>query len=224
MIQITALKKSYPNQSKAALGGVSLTVNTGETIAIMGQSGCGKTTLLNIIAGLDTFDSGEVSILNHQWESLSEDQKTEIRKSEMGFIFQFFNLLPTLTIEENILLPLALINTPKAEQKIKLATIAEQVGITEKLQAYPSQLSGGQMQRAAIARALIHQPKLILADEPTGNLDTETSEEILNLLEELCKANNHTLLMVTHNIEATRIAKRLIQMKDGHIIRDQVTG
>ena len=142
----------------------------------------------------------------------------------MGFIFHFFNLLPTLTIEENILLPLALINTPKAEQKIKLATIVEQVGITEKLIAYPSQLSGGQMQRAAIARALIHQPKLILADEPTGNLDTETSEEILNLLESVCKENNHTLLMVTHNIEATRIAKRLIQMKDGHIISDQATG
>lgn len=220
MIKIENLIKRYPNQDKAALDGVSLNIGVGERIALMGQSGCGKTTLLNIIAGLDGFNSGQVDVLGHNWQMLNDDEKTKVRKEKMGFVFQFFNLLPTLTVEENIVLPLALMNFSAYEQKQRAFKVAEQVGLVDKLQRYPSQLSGGQMQRCAIARAVIHTPPLVLADEPTGNLDTQTSEEILTLLETLCKQNNQTLLMVTHNIEATRIAQRLVEMKDGQIICD----
>ena len=220
MIKLQALKKQYPNQTQFALDDLSISISRGEKVALMGPSGCGKSTLLNIIAGLDHFNEGEASVLNNNWFLASDDMKTQIRKKEMGFVFQFFNLLPTLTVEENIALPLALNNFSLASQKQKVSLIAEQVGLVDKLERYPSQLSGGQMQRCAIARALIHQPQLILADEPTGNLDSQTSEEILTLLDDLCTEHNQTLLMVTHNIEATRIATRLIEMKDGRVLKD----
>ena len=186
---------------------------------MIGPSGCGKTTLLNVIAGLEPFETGEATVLGSPWQALDSEAKAVVRKNNMGFVFQFFNLLPTLTVAENVELSLVLSGkTNNAVEAVK--AVAESVNIAHKLSAMPSQLSGGEMQRCAIARALIHSPKLLLADEPTGNLDSDTSEVILDLIEKVCVETGTTLLMVTHNPEATRIANRVIEMKDGQIIRD----
>ena len=201
-----------------ALKGVSLNVPSGQLIAVMGPSGSGKSTLMHILAGLDQPTDGKVSIAGREITSLSDKQLTLIRRKHVGFIFQFFNLLPMLTADENVLLPLRL-----AGEKVEsdwADELFEKVGLEDRRSHRPSELSGGQQQRVAIARALVNRPTILFADEPTGNLDSKTGEEILALLRNSVDAFKQTVLMVTHDPRAAAIADRILFLSDGLIVRD----
>ena len=202
------------------LKNVNLEVNEGERIAIMGPSGCGKSTLLNILGLLDNPTSGKYFLGNHEVANLKENERTDVRKGEIGFVFQSFNLIDELTVEENIELPLTYLNIPKAERKAKVQAIMKRMAISHRAKHFPHQLSGGQQQRVAIARAVVFGPKLILADEPTGNLDSKNGAEVMRLLTEL----NHegtTIVMVTHNEHDAKIAHRTIRLFDGQIVDEK---
>jgi putative ABC transport system ATP-binding protein len=201
-----------------ALRGVSLTVADGQLTAVMGPSGSGKSTLMHILAGLDSPTSGEVWIGRTSITDLGDTELTKLRRRHIGFIFQFFNLLPMLTAEENILLPLELAGT-KQDKKWNDELI-KRVGLDDRRDHRPSELSGGQQQRVAIARALISRPTVVFADEPTGNLDSATSEEILQLLRESVTAYGQTTVMVTHDANAAAIADRVLFLADGQIVRE----
>ncbi|MGI9657504.1 MAG: ABC transporter ATP-binding protein [Gaiellaceae bacterium] len=201
-----------------ALGGVSLTVPPGQFTAVMGPSGSGKSTLMHILAGLDRPTSGEVNIAGHEITSLGDKQLTLLRRKHVGFIFQFFNLLPMLKADENVTLPLRL-----AGDKVDKAWITElldKVGLSDRRTHRPSELSGGQQQRVAIARALANRPTILFADEPTGNLDSKTGEEILTLLRDSVDTYNQTTLMVTHEPRAAAMADRILFLADGVVVRD----
>jgi putative ABC transport system ATP-binding protein len=198
----------------------SLHIPKGQFVAIMGPSGCGKSTLLNLIGAMDTPHSGEILISGTPLQRLSETQRSAFRRERLGYVFQFFNLLPTLSVLENVQLPLDLKGIHPKDAKIRALEVLERVGIADYALQFPSQLSGGQMQRVAIARAIVHEPQLILADEPTGNLDSQTGEQVLNLLVEACQNLGITVVMVTHSEESARIADRIIRMKDGEIFED----
>jgi ABC-type lipoprotein export system ATPase subunit len=186
----------------------------------MGPSGCGKSTLLNLVGLIDRPSGGRVVIAGRDATRLDDDALTHLRRSHVGYVFQFFNLLPTLTLRENAALPLALAGTPvKAHREAAGALLAE-LGLTDQADRYPHQVSGGQMQRAAIARAIIHAPALVLADEPTGNLDSATGEAILELLGRIRRERNQTILMATHSPEAAAICDRVGRMRDGRIVAD----
>lgn len=222
-IRIENVSKKYDEHNVTALNKLSLTLERGEFVAIMGPSGCGKSTLLNLLAGIDRPSSGSIHIGETDISKMTDAQLTLLRRDKIGFIFQFFNLLSTLTAEENIALPLELSNSHgRSEIKAKCKQMLDRVGLAERASFYPSQLSGGEMQRIAIARAIIHAPELIVADEPTGNLDTENGEHILNLLSELCKQGGHTAIMATHSVEAAAYADRIVHMKDGHLLEISV--
>lgn len=200
-----------------ALRGVDFVVNQGEFIAIMGASGSGKSTLLHLLGGLDSPSDGEVTLAGKTLSRLSDDDLTVIRRREIGFIFQFFNLLPTLTAAENVALPL-LIDGQKLEQfSAKVDELLALVGLAERRDHRPHQLSGGQQQRVAIARALVTDPAIILADEPTGNLDSASGEEILKVLRRACDEKKQTIIMVTHDSNAAKFADRVVRLKDGMI-------
>ncbi|MEM0950589.1 MAG: ABC transporter ATP-binding protein [Cyanobacteria bacterium P01_H01_bin.74] len=221
-VETQDLTKSYAQSEINVLQGVNLTIETGEFIALMGPSGCGKSTLLNILGAIDRPSSGKVMLFNDSLGEKDDRALTQLRRTRLGFVFQFFNLMATLTAYENVALPLelssgALTDSVKAQRE-RIEALIEQVGMTHRKHAYPSALSGGEMQRIAIARALIHQPQIILADEPTGNLDSENGERILDLLKILTQQNGQTIIMATHSNEAAAVANRTVRMKDGQIL------
>ncbi len=217
-ITIRHVKKYYGsgNSQVKALDGVDLSVAQGEFVAIVGASGSGKTTLLNMMGGLDAPTEGEVIVDGVNLGGLREEQRAVFRRKKVGFIFQNYNLVPTLTVEENILFPLDLDGS--APDFKFLEEMTELLGLRDKLQVYPGALSGGQQQRAAIARALMAKPAIILADEPTGNLDSQNGQNVAGLLKMTAQLTHRTLVLVTHNLELAQLADRVVQMKDGRIV------
>lgn len=205
-----------------ALRGVDLTVAVGEMVAIMGPSGCGKTTLLNTLSGLDDLSRGEVLIEGAPLHTMSDRERTRYRAERMGFVFQFFNLLPVLTTEENIELPLLVAGARTAEARRKAAAALELVGLKEEARKRPAELSGGQQQRVSVARALVNEPALVWADEPTGSLDSETSAEMMDLLCRLNRDKGQTFVLVTHDQAVAARADRIIHMRSGLIESDAV--
>lgn len=223
MIKIENLSKVFRTEEveTKALNGISLEVKQGEFVTIMGASGCGKSTLLNIVGLLDSASNGSYKLLNKEINGLSERDKAKIRKENIGFVFQNFNLIDELSVYDNIELPLIYNNVSSGERKKKVEAIAERLGISHRLRHYPQQLSGGQQQRAAVARALVNDPKIILADEPTGNLDSKNGNEVMELLTDL-HANGATILMVTHSDYDASFSQKTIHMKDGMILSEKL--
>jgi len=217
MVELKSVSKNYfeGNTKHIVLNNFELYIPVGEIIILFGKSGSGKSTLLNIISGIDVPDSGSVTIDKTDITKLSEKERTLIRRKKIGFIFQFFNLIPTLTVKENLQLPLELNNADDQENKIN--TILTEVGLIDRADTYPDKLSGGEQQRISIARALIHNPDIILADEPTGNLDYETSLQIIDLLDRVVKKKGKTMIMVTHSKDVIGLADRIISLKEGKI-------
>ena len=218
-VQLDGVTKTYGDNRYKALSEINLSFEKGEFVAVMGPSGCGKSTLLNLVAGIDQPTSGTVLFEGRAITTLRDEEKTRLRAEKIGFIFQFFNLLSTLTVRENILLPLELSGRGTAKEDLKRANeLIGEVGIEKRGDAYPSQLSGGEMQRTAIARALINSPAVVLADEPTGNLDSENGEAILALLSSANRELGLTIVMATHSTEAAACASRVIKMRDGAVV------
>lgn len=223
-LELRGVSKKYSDHDVNALRDVSLSLDGGDFVAISGPSGCGKSTLLNIVGLIDKPSSGSVILDGEELNSLDDEKLTVLRGKRIGFVFQFFNLLSTLTIEENVALPLELSGqTKEADIRKKVADLLERVGIAKRAKFYPSQLSGGEMQRAAIARAVIHAPQILVADEPTGNLDSESGKVILELLKQLNESDNQTIVMATHSAEAASYASRRVDMRDGRIVVDQAS-
>lgn len=204
-----------------ALNKVNLNIDNGEFVAIMGPSGCGKSTLLNIIGLLDNPTSGELYFLEQEVSGYTERQRTNLRKSNIGFVFQSFNLIDELTVYENVELPLLYLKMPSSERKEKVEAVLERMKMSHRKKHFPQQLSGGQQQRVAISRAVVTNPKLILADEPTGNLDSANGEEVMNLLTQL-NDDGTTIVMVTHSPSDAEKAHRIVQLFDGHIVTENI--
>jgi putative ABC transport system ATP-binding protein len=200
-----------------ALDGVDLVIHPGEMVSIMGPSGSGKSTLLHIIGALESPTSGTVSVNGRRYEGLDEKELTRLRRDHIGFVFQFFNLLPSLTAEENVTLPAVIAKHHEAAMRERARSLMERVGLGDRLEHRPAELSGGQQQRVSIARALLLSPELMLADEPTGNLDSKAGREVLEALRELSEAEGHTIVMVTHDPAAAATADRVIFLRDGRI-------
>jgi len=222
ILRVSDLKKTYGKGDTAveALKGINLSVQKGEFIAIVGTSGSGKSTLLHMLGGLDRPTSGSVSIDGKDIFTLKDEELTIFRRRKIGFVFQSFNLVPVLSVYENIVLPIELDgNVPDKEF---VDQIIDTLGLTEKRNAYPNQLSGGQQQRVAIARALSSAPQVILADEPTGNLDSKTSQDVLGLLKVIGEKYSQTIIMITHNDEIAQLADRIIRIEDGLIASKEV--
>ncbi len=224
LLQLESLKKSYTrgDQTVHALGGVSLNISAGQFVAIMGPSGSGKSTLLHLMGGLDRPTSGKVILNGEAIESLSDYELSIFRRRKLGFIFQFFNLLPTLTALENVALPRLLDQESMKNVEAKAKDLLKMIGMEKRMYHKPDQLSGGEMQRVAIARALISDPLLLLADEPTGNLDTKTGEAVLVLLSQMVKETGKTIVMVTHDPKAASYGNRVIRVRDGQIESDEL--
>jgi putative ABC transport system ATP-binding protein len=220
IISTQNLTKIFGSGSTAitALDHVNLSINNGEFVAIMGPSGCGKSTLLHLMGGLDRPTSGKVIIEDTPIEEMKDDQLTELRRRRIGFVFQFFNLIPVLTALENAALPITLDGVKPVEAQKKAAEWLKRFGLSDRVTSRPDQLSGGQQQRVAIARALAAEPSLVLADEPTGNLDTRSGDEIAGLLREVAKQYGRTVIMVTHDPRIAAYADRIIFLKDGRVI------
>ena len=220
LIELLDLTKAYREglAENIVLNKVNLTVYQGELIILLGRSGSGKSTLLNLISGIDLPSSGEVLISSQNLTKLSEQQRTIFRRKHIGFIFQFFNLIPTLTIEENLLLPLELNNKNGKTAENLALNMLENVGLRNRANSYPDRLSGGEQQRVAIARALIHDPSIILADEPTGNLDYETGKQVIDILDQLVRENNRTMIMATHSRELIGRADRILSIREGKLV------
>ncbi|HJD22841.1 MAG TPA: ABC transporter ATP-binding protein [Firmicutes bacterium] len=227
ILEVSNLKKIYTTRlggnQVQALRDVSFSVEAGEYVAIMGESGSGKTTLLNILAALDKPTGGSVRLDGRDLSKIRESDVAAFRRDNLGFVFQEFNLLDTFTLEDNIYLPLVLAGRPYAEMKRRLAPIAERLGIAELLPKYPYEVSGGQKQRAAVARALITGPRLILADEPTGALDSKATDELLRLFAQINR-EGQTILMVTHSVKAASHAQRVLFIKDGQVFHQLYRG
>ena len=221
MIKVTDLCKVFRTEEieTTALSGVSFEIKDGEFVAIMGPSGCGKSTLLNILGLLDNPSEGSYELLGQEVGKLREKDRTKFRKGNIGFVFQSFNLIDELNVYENIELPLRYLNISAAERKEKVTEIMKRMNISHRAKHFPQQLSGGQQQRVAIARAVVAGPKLILADEPTGNLDSKNGKEVMDLLSEL-NAEGTTIVMVTHSQREAAIAQRTIDLFDGRIVSD----
>ena len=220
-IVVNNIKKYYGKKDNIvkAVDGISLEVENGKFTAIIGTSGSGKSTLLHCLAGLDKPTSGEVILGNKNIYSLNDDELSRIRRQEFGFIFQSFNLIPVLNVYDNIILPIQL--DGKKEDKEYIINIIKKVGLEDQLKKFPNELSGGQQQRVAIARALSNKPAVIFADEPTGNLDSKTTEEVMSLLRSTVSELNQTLLMITHDENIAKEADRIITISDGKIIKDE---
>jgi putative ABC transport system ATP-binding protein len=199
------------------LDGITAEIARGELIVLVGRSGSGKSTLLNIIGGLDRPSRGEVRIGGEALSGLSEDGLAKLRRRGIGFVFQFFNLVPTLTALENLLLPLDLLGVDRAEAAQRAQRWLETVGLPDRGDSFPEEMSGGEQQRIALARALIHRPGLVIADEPTGNLDLETARQVLSLLDDLCRREGTTLVMATHSPEVVGVADRVFTIHDGRL-------
>ena len=222
VIEITRLVKTLHGGGHKVeiLKSLDLTVPTGQFIAITGQSGSGKTTLLSLIAGLDTPNSGQIVIDEHDITKLDEDELARLRGKRFGFIFQNFHLIPTLTALENVVLSAELNNTPGASKKAN--DLLSTVGLGDRLHHYPAQLSGGEQQRLSLARAFINEPDIILADEPTGNLDSKNSDRIIELILDLHRVKEATIVLVTHELHVAERSERILTLADGQIISDQV--
>ena len=218
IIQFVDVFKSYQNgaTSVTALKGVNLSFDAGDFVTIMGPSGCGKTTLLNLLAGLDLPDRGQIYLQERKGSDLSDHDLTLLRRKEIGFVFQFFNLMPTLTIQENVELPLLLSHSSKTAGS-RVQTLLEYVGLWNRAQSFPAELSGGEMQRIAIARALVHQPVILLADAPTGNLDSENGQKIIELMKRAATDFNTTVILVTHNPQIAEFGNRHFEIRDGKL-------
>ena len=221
MIKVTDLSKVFRTEEieTTALNGVSFEIKEGEFVAIMGPSGCGKSTLLNILGLLDNPSGGSYMLLGSEVGQLKEKERTKFRKGNIGFVFQSFNLIDELDVYENVELPLRYLNISSSERKHKVTEILKRMGISHRAKHFPQQLSGGQQQRVAIARAVVSSPKLILADEPTGNLDSKNGKEVMDLLAEL-NAEGTTIVMVTHSQKDAAVAQRIINLFDGQIVGD----
>ena len=219
MIQLSNIRKVFRTEEveTIALGGVTMNVNVGEFVAIMGPSGCGKSTLLNILGLLDNPSEGSYKLAGTEVSDLKERERTQIRKGQVGFVFQSFNLIDELNVEQNVELPLKYVGVPKKERAQRVEEMLRRMGLSHRAKHYPNQLSGGQQQRVAIARAVITNPKLILADEPTGNLDSKNGHEVMQLLSQL-NAEGTTVVMVTHSQRDASFASRVINLFDGHIV------
>ena len=218
IIQFIDVSKSYQNGSQpvTALEAVSLSLHAGDFATIMGPSGGGKTTLLNLLAGLDLPDRGQIVLNGRKVSDLSDHELTLLRRKEIGIVFQFFNLMPTLTVMENVELPLLLAHSSRTDgQHIK--TLLNYVGLWHRADSFPAELSGGEMQRVAIARALVHQPTILLADEPTGNLDSENGMKILDLMKQASTDFQTTVILVTHNPQVAKIGNRHFEIRDGKL-------
>ena len=220
MVSIRDLNKRYAegDETRSVLRDVNANIREGEFVALAGPSGSGKTTLLNLISGIDTPTGGDVTIDSVPITKLSEKERTLFRRENIGFVFQFFNLIPTLNIGENLLLPLQLNHHDRNESREKVVELLEQVGLGDRLDSYPDRLSGGEKQRVAIARALVHDPKLILADEPTGNLDADTGMAIMSLLDSLVRDGGKTMIAVSHSDMVIGMADRALAMEDGRLV------
>jgi ABC-type lipoprotein export system ATPase subunit len=219
VLECRDVRKGYGGRT--VLDGVGFRLEPGERLALVGPSGSGKTTLLNCLGGVDRPDSGSIRLHGEAMETLSSDGLARLRRRRVGTVFQFFHLLPTLTAAENIEFPLQLLGVAAGERGARVQYLLERVGVGHRAGALPSQLSGGEMQRVAIARALVHRPELLLADEPTGNLDTANGAKVLALLEELGDETGTALVMVTHSLAATRICHRVIHLRDGRVEREE---
>jgi putative ABC transport system ATP-binding protein len=220
LIEFRELSKSYMDaeQGHSVFQNVNGVINDGEFVVLVGKSGSGKSTLLNLISGIDTPTSGEILFNDIPLTQLSEQKRTLFRRRNIGFIFQTFNLIQTLTVTENLLLPLELNKLMDDSPHEKILGLLEQLGIADRAEYYPDRLSGGEQQRVAIARALIHDPFLVLADEPTGNLDLETGQEVLDLLDKLVRTAGKTMVMVTHSREVIGLADRVMTIRDCQLI------
>jgi putative ABC transport system ATP-binding protein len=221
MVEVRDLTKFYDGKRKVyALRGISFHVARAEMVAAMGPSGSGKSTLLNIIGGLDRPSEGTILIDGCDTGKLDDNELTRLRRTKIGFVFQFFNLLPTLTALENVALPMHLASVSARKSQIRAAELLETVGLKERMDHLPDELSGGEQQRVALARALALRPPLLLADEPTGNLDSKTGCEILSLLQTLQRQLETTVILVTHDANAASMCERILSMQDGRLIRD----
>ena len=227
ILEVSGLRKVYTSRLGGsrveALRNVSFTVEQGEYVAIMGESGSGKTTLLNILAALDEPTAGTVRLDGHELGKIRERDAAAFRRDNLGFVFQEFNLLDTFTLEDNIYLPLVLMGMSYEDMRARLLPIARELGLTELLKKYPYEVSGGQKQRAAVARAIITRPSLLLADEPTGALDSRSSDELLRLFGELNRGGQ-TIVMVTHSVRAASTAGRVLFIKDGEVFHQLYRG
>jgi len=223
MLNVHNLSKTYKtgNGSLTILHDINFSADAGSTLAIVGPSGSGKTTLLGLCAGLDNVSTGTIELNNIRLDSLNEDERAQVRNRFVGFIFQNFQLLPTLTALENVMVPLEL----RGEKNVRTRSreLLDKVGLSHRLHHYPTQLSGGEQQRVSIARAFVHQPRILFADEPTGNLDEETSEKIVQLLFDLNREAGTTLVIVTHNPDLAADTKRIIRLRGGAIVADEKT-
>ncbi len=218
-VRVRDAEKSYADGTTVvhALAGVSLDVRPGEMVALVGPSGCGKSTLLNLVGCVDLPTRGTIEVDGRATSSLDDDALTRLRRERIGTVFQFFNLLPAMTVGENVALPLVLQRRDRSTIRARVRAALERVGIAEKIDAFPSQISGGQMQRAAVARATIHSPAIVLADEPTGNLDSQSGASVLALLRETAQAGQ-AILMATHSLDAAGLCDRIVRMQDGRIV------
>ena len=219
-IRIDGLSKSFEEggQTRTVLQEAEAEFARGEFVAILGKSGSGKSTLLNLISGIDLVDRGDISVNGQRLTALNEHQRTMFRRQNIGFIFQFFNLIPTLTVWENVILPLELAGVDNGEARRRAEALLEAVGLLDRRNTFPDRLSGGEQQRVAIARAVVHDPILVLADEPTGNLDEDTGRQVLDLLDRLTRQNGKNLILVTHSNEAAAYADRILTLRDGKLI------
>jgi putative ABC transport system ATP-binding protein len=219
-LRLVNLSKSYQegDQTRTVFQNINLEIGAGESIAILGKSGSGKTTILNLISGIDRVDQGEIFLAGQRLTGMDEYHWTMFRRQKIGFIFQFFNLIPTLTIWENVILPLELNGQTAPEDFQRAQTLLDTVGLSDRRRSFPDRLSGGEQQRIAITRALVHNPLLVLADEPTGNLDEDTGGQILHLLDRLTRQAGKSMLLVTHSLEAAKIADRVFSLREGHLL------
>lgn len=220
LIELRNLTKVYHEADceRTVLKDVNCTIRTGELIILLGKSGSGKSTLLNLISGIDLPTAGEVILRSQSLNRLTEQQRTLFRRKHIGFIFQFFNLIPTLTVEENLLLPLELNGQNGRLARKRVIEMLEDVDLPDRAKSYPDRLSGGEQQRIAIARALIHDPDIILADEPTGNLDYETGAQVIAILDQLVRRHRKTLIMATHSRELIGMADRIFSIREGKLV------
>jgi putative ABC transport system ATP-binding protein len=223
IVHATQITKTYDTGKVAvnALRGIDLTLERGEMVAIMGPSGCGKTTLLNCLSGLDAIDAGEIEIEGTPLQAMSDRERTDYRARRMGFVFQFYNLMPVLTAVENVELPLLVARVPSDEARRQALDALELVGLRGRASHVPDELSGGERQRVTVARSLVNDPAIVWADEPTGDLDSEKAEEIVELMRRLNLERGLTFLIVTHDISVGRKTDRIIRMLDGQIVEEQ---
>ena len=222
-LELNELNKFYleGGEKREVLRNVSLKIQEGQIVALLGRSGSGKSTLLNLLAGIDEPSSGSIRIAKTRLNELDEHQRTLFRRKNIGFVFQSFNLIPTLTVEENLLLPMELNGESTKIAKARVTELMQELGLEDRLESFPDRLSGGEQQRVAIARALLHDPNLVLADEPTGNLDRQTGEQALRLFRELIRKAGKTMIVATHSSDVLGIADRVISLEEGKLIENE---